>query len=181
MNPVARVHFYGIALVAVTGSLLSPFKLGVVCGDSMAPTFRSGQTYLLDRAHYRSHPVERGDVVVFRHDGENYVKRVVAVGGDAVYLMQQLDGGDDQLVFDWQLDGMRRIMQDPLRSKLLRLVERRVPEGTCYVVGDHMEVSQDSRHFGPVPLEQIQGQVLFAPQRQPALNHVALAHPGTGA
>jgi hypothetical protein len=36
-----------------------------------------------------------------------------------------------------------------------------VPEGTCYVLGDHRDRSNDSREFGPVPLGSILGSVAY--------------------
>jgi len=56
-----------------------------VRGDSMVPTFRSGQRLLVRRGDYRA-----GQAVVFRppltrvHDVEWMVKRAVAVAGDPV-------------------------------------------------------------------------------------------------
>lgn len=56
-----------------------------VRGDSMAPTYRSGQRLLVRRGGYRT-----GEAVVFRpplsrvHDVEWLVKRAAAVGGDPV-------------------------------------------------------------------------------------------------
>jgi inner membrane protease subunit 1 len=32
-----------------------------------------------------------------------------------------------------------------------------VPEGHCWVIGDNMAASRDSRHFGPMPMALIQG------------------------
>ncbi|KAI1007969.1 hypothetical protein K3495_g250 [Podosphaera aphanis] len=35
-----------------------------------------------------------------------------------------------------------------------------VPEGHCWVIGDNLEYSRDSRHYGPVPLALIHGKVI---------------------
>ena len=35
-----------------------------------------------------------------------------------------------------------------------------VPEGHCWVVGDNVPVSRDSRTYGPVPLALVQGKVI---------------------
>lgn len=37
----------------------------------------------------------------------------------------------------------------------------RVPANHVYVVGDNLEVSEDSRAFGPIPLSSIVGKVLY--------------------
>jgi inner membrane protease subunit 1 len=35
-----------------------------------------------------------------------------------------------------------------------------IPEGHCYVVGDNMKFSRDSRMFGPLPLALIKAKVI---------------------
>jgi len=35
-----------------------------------------------------------------------------------------------------------------------------VPEGHCWVVGDNLPYSRDSRHFGPMPMALIRGKVV---------------------
>jgi len=35
-----------------------------------------------------------------------------------------------------------------------------VPQGHCYVVGDNLKYSRDSRMFGPLPLALIKGRVI---------------------
>jgi inner membrane protease subunit 1 len=38
--------------------------------------------------------------------------------------------------------------------------EQQVPKGHCWVVGDNMPYSRDSRHFGPLPMALIKGKVI---------------------
>lgn len=35
-----------------------------------------------------------------------------------------------------------------------------VPEGHCWIVGDNLPASRDSRQFGPLPLALVQGKVV---------------------
>jgi len=35
-----------------------------------------------------------------------------------------------------------------------------IPKGHCWVVGDNLPYSRDSRHFGPMPMALIRGKVL---------------------
>ena len=35
-----------------------------------------------------------------------------------------------------------------------------VPEGHCWIVGDNLPASRDSRQFGPLPLALIQGKII---------------------
>ncbi len=101
------------------------FTLSVVRGKSMEPTFHDGQVILVGKGGLLFGPLKHGDVVVFTHDGQLLVKRVVA------------------LPYETAPDGTR------------------VPANHIYVVGDNLEVSEDSRTFGPIPLSSVIGKVLY--------------------
>ena len=60
-----------------------------------------------------------------------------------------------------------------------------VPEGHCWVNGDNLDASRDSRIFGPLPLALVRGKVLAAwgwPRRlrwiKSALEDAEWLHPG---
>jgi signal peptidase I len=93
-----------IAVVFVLRSFLfEPFKIP---SGSMIPTLWVGDLILVNKFHYglrlpvlntkitAGHPVERGDVMVFRYPPKpslDYIKRVIGVPGDEVaYLNKQL-------------------------------------------------------------------------------------------
>jgi signal peptidase I len=56
-----------------------PLRLAVVTGQSMAPTLKSGQLVLIDRAYDRSQPITSGDVVALTVEDQVIVKRVRSV------------------------------------------------------------------------------------------------------
>lgn len=153
--------------------LLSPLKAGVVVGDSMSPALTSGRVYLMDRGYFRTQPIRRGEIVVFKHNGLSYIKRVLAGPGDVVYLLRHHGSDQDELIQDWQLSRVRRAVATPPWSNGMRLIAKRVPVGFYYVLGDNLPDSQDSRAFGLIPESTIQGRVLFAPTPQPEMEHVA--------
>lgn len=160
-----RLQCFGMVLAGIC--LASPFKVGVVKGTSMQPTLDHGQVYLIDRTHYLHRPVERGDVLVFRKDKVAYVKRVVAVPGDMIYLLRLAgEPGDDLVVSEFQLSRLKRAVNRPPWSKSHKLIQRRIPEGYYFVLGDHRNVSIDSRQFGLVKQDEILGHVLFMPEKQ---------------
>ncbi len=80
-------------VIAVFMACVLTYFLGMttsVVGDSMEPTLQSGQTVYINRFTYLISSPKAGDVVVFLPNGnENshyYVKRVVAVPGDRVFI-----------------------------------------------------------------------------------------------
>jgi signal peptidase I len=114
------------------------FRTVVVSGDSMLPTFRSGQRVLVSKAYWLVGPIRRKDVVVMRapEASEFFIKRVYRLPGEEVDLA------------------------NAPRSWSLTWGEFRVPEGSVFVLGDNLPHSEDSRQLGPVPLRDIIGKVV---------------------
>jgi signal peptidase I len=145
-------------VATLAAGLITPFHTTVVWGESMAPALRSGVLYFLNTRYYRDYPVERGDVIVFHYRGETCIKRVYALPGERLVLLQYPDGIGTQIVEPADLPGMRRLQQ---RGHLVgrRLSELTVPPGHYFVLGDNRPISWDSRSFGCLPKEAIVGRL----------------------
>jgi signal peptidase I len=180
--PPRRLRWYSLGAVVVFISLLLPVRVGVAMGSSMRPTLDSGQLYLLRTGPLGATDIRRGDVIVFDHDGERYIKRVLALPGDHVPILKRSDSVAEELVTQAQLPMIERYLRDPLpRTMPFRLVERRVPPDHFYVIGDCMPASRDSRNFGPIPLESVRGKLLFTPPAPPGLSRIAGVQAAAGA
>jgi len=140
-----------------------PWRPGVVVGHSMAPALADLQPYLFDLHYYARHRPQRGDVVVFDHAGETLIKRVVAVGGERVTLVEYAAGGPPLLVEGWDVVRLRRLVRNPVFKQSVRLREAPVPPGYCFLAGDNRSSSYDSCDFGPVAESAIRGKVLGVP------------------
>ncbi|SZF02382.1 unnamed protein product [Blumeria hordei] len=107
-------------------------------GASMLPTIQvMGDHVLISRAYRRGRGVKVGDVVSFASvikPRERVIKRIIGMPGDFV------------------------LRDTPGKSHDQRMIQ--VPEGHCWVTGDNLEYSRDSRHYGPVPLALVYGKVL---------------------
>lgn len=164
----------GLPLLALLGAgLLSPFRLGVVSGHSMAPTFHSGSVYVMARSSFVHGPLRRGDVVVFDEGGDTYIKRVLATEGDHVTLYKERNSDEAEVIRDWQLPLLEKAILKPWQRNM-QLVNYRIPAGYCYVVGDNLNHSVDSRSFGAVPVSAIRGRVLFAPPAKSEETHLCV-------
>ena len=133
--------------------LYQPVK---VEGTSMMPTLDDQERVFINKFVYKLEPIEPGDVVVFRYPrdtAKSYIKRVVAVAGDRVKI-------EDGVVF---VNGHR--LREPYVPDAYEDVrsypETVVPPHCYFVLGDHRNLSNDSRDFGPVDEDFIYGKAVF--------------------
>ena len=149
-----------VVLFLVIQSLIAqPFQ---VQKYSMERTFEQGQYVLVDRLSHLWSAYQRGQVVVFAqppaiHDGtEPFIKRVIGVGGDAVEIRVGLVYVNGTALDEPYLYRNDAGVAEPTLTNGgdARWV---VPEGDLFVMGDHRQVSEDSRVFGPIPVSSVIG------------------------
>lgn len=126
---------------------LQPYKIVVIVGESMMPTFHSKQLVIATKAK----DIRRGDIVVFKNDfGEIVIKRVAYIGGDYYYYHVK-ETGEYELIdnsYNTVIDYI-----DLYGSKFI--IENKVPLKKIYVLGDNYNNSDDSRRFGTVDLSEV--------------------------
>ena len=140
---------------ALTWIRRPPLAIIRVRGDSMLPTLADGQ-YVLTRPLTGRRPLQRGDIIVFRHPyqpGNIYIKRIIAMPNEFI----QFTAG--QLLIDDQTCPDLGPVADANAAG--RDYPRRWHTGDreYFVLGDNRSDSADSRRFGPVPRELIAGRV----------------------
>lgn len=164
-------RFYLISALLVTGLLLvwraSPCVLGMVMGNSMVPTLQSGQWITIDRHYYRDHRPRAGEVVVFRHGGTTYIKRVYAGEGETIYLLAEGGRGERTFVQPIRRGHEKGVGAAMARSASLAVRRLTVPEGSFFALGDAINNSIDSRELGPIDSTSIIGRVTY-PSRLPS-------------
>ena len=84
----------------------------------------------------------------------SYIKRVIGVEGDRVQIANgKVYINGEELVEDY--------LQKGVTTKTVYYNDIIVPEGCIYVLGDNRDESMDSRTFGCVPLEKVEGKVIL--------------------
>jgi signal peptidase I len=120
-------------------------------GQSMEPNLHSDQRLVVEKVSYRFHGPQRFDVVVLRlpSQGEELlIKRVIGLPGETVEFKNgRVYINGEQLVEPFTMDETR-----PGRNGQVT-----VPPLHIYVLGDNRDRSNDSRSFGPVPIDNVVG------------------------
>jgi signal peptidase I len=161
MQMVRRILMrVGLAGVVAGIWLAGPCRIVVVQGRSMEPTMHNGQVIMVDRSYYRRHSPQAGDIVVFRHGGRTYIKRVYAGEGETVYWLAEGRTGLDTLIQPIRRDCADRVATALVKNRQIRVKPLRIPMGTFFALGDHFGQSIDSRELGPIQNDAVIGRVL---------------------
>jgi signal peptidase I len=134
--------------------VIQPVK---VEGTSMQPHLANQDRIFVNRFIYRFADIHRGDVVVFwypKDRSKSFIKRVVGIPGDGVEIR---DGAVYVNGLKIEEPYIGREYQD-FRS-YPKIV---VPPGQYFVLGDHRNSSNDSRHWGFVARDLIYGKAIFS-------------------
>jgi signal peptidase I len=155
----------GAALLLITFLIRSFF----IPSESMLPTLQVHDYILVDKLIYHfAHPM-RGDVLVFHPphlddpEKKDFIKRVVAIEGDEIAVQ------DGQVFLNGTLLDEPYIAEPPISD----FGPLRVPKGYIFMMGDNRNNSDDSRGWGPLPLENVVGKafLIFWPLQRIQLLH----------
>lgn len=147
---------------------------------SMKPTLLVGDFILVNKLVYRFSEPQRGDIIVFKWPVDpriDFIKRIIGVPGDVVQVKdyqvyvngkplplkligEEYEAGNRKLIYEETLpNGVKHkiaLYQDPIipRRDVPATV---VPPNSYFVMGDNRDNSEDSRYWGFVPRENIEG------------------------
>jgi len=156
--------FLQILLVALgVGCLaLSMYDIKYIEGNSMTPTLRNNDTVIIFRWAYGLQPpllhryilrwnrVLPGDIVYYRGpDCTGPVVKRCAGAADTAIIVEN----------DAIRVGGEKLKKEELISDFLRNSET-IPDGKLFLLGDNRGVSYDSRHYGLVNEDLIEGRVI---------------------
>jgi len=123
-------------------------------GSSMEPSFYNHQRVIVSRLHYLVTDPARGDIIVFRYDDENLIKRVIGLPGETVTLQQGHVYINGQLLEE-------DYISDYCRIGTCRNSTWELGPDEYFVLGDNRPNSNDSHNFGPIHRDQIIGKVIL--------------------
>lgn len=171
-----------IVTVVVITTMLNTllFTFSTVQQSSMEHTLHEGDVLIIDKLSYLLSSPKAGDILVFVEDEAvtaHYLKRLQVLYQDIIAkfsgnpvrtrLVKRVIGvpGDVIVIEDGKLfvnDVLQEeaYVEDQTFAKVIEYPIE-VPEDHYFVLGDNRDVSKDSRHFGLVSENSIEGKAFF--------------------
>ncbi|MPM00259.1 Signal peptidase IB [bioreactor metagenome] len=147
--------------------------------ESMENTLYSDEKLIVDKVSYNFTTPKRGDIIIFfdndekgniLEEGYEYLKEIASISYNTdtrTRLVKRVIGipGDEIDIKDGYVYLNGSILEELYvkgetysRDKEFPI---KVEEDTVFVLGDNREVSKDSRNFGLVKINQIEGKAIF--------------------
>lgn len=155
-----RKIFWKTILTNVLSMLVAVLIYSIVCliwhpfvvsGDSMYPTYKSGDIVQCE-TNTNAGPIERGEVVIIRKKMQPYLKRIVALPGDTVEIYNGDLYVNAKKITEYNYP---RIEKSGILTAALSL-----KENEYFCLGDNINHSSDSREFGTITLKDIKYRVV---------------------
>lgn len=154
-----------ILVAILVGLLLVIFVIqrNAVVGDSMTPTLQENDQVLVEKVSKFFGGIHYGDIVTIRtrdlpqhEDGPNIIKRVIGMPGDTIELKNGSVYRNGEFLLEPYLSP--ELLTERRSSQFSKMT---LGLKEYYVMGDNRGVSLDSRSIGPIPLNNMIGEVLI--------------------
>ncbi|MGL5353248.1 MAG: signal peptidase I [Clostridium sp.] len=177
MKEIRGMVFSVIGAICIVSIVNSKVLANVtVDGPSMDNTLHNGERLLVNKLGNTASNLKRGDIIIFLlnskrgtiiddsmenvkaimgkgSNANRLVKRVIGVSGDEVDIRDGFVYLNNEKLDEPYVDG------DTINGRFTLPVI--VPEGKLFVLGDNRKVSKDSREFGLVDCNQVEGRAVY--------------------
>ncbi|CEH29858.1 hypothetical protein AM501_18765 [Aneurinibacillus migulanus] len=138
-----------IGIVCIRIFFFAPY---VVEGISMYPTLEDHERIVVNKWIYQMKSPSYGDVIVLHaNDREDYIKRIIGVGGDELELRNGTLYRNGSIVDEPYINEITLGEFDKIK----------VPPDSYFVMGDNRNRSMDSREIGFISQSSIVGRAEF--------------------
>ena len=176
-------------VIAYVIYLVINYFLGTIAGvkqSSMYPTSKEGDRVLISRRVLFNKTINRKDVVIIEAPLEtdsndsiiakynkksglayftynimgigkrSYIKRVIGLPKEHLFISE-----DGEVYINDELLEEKYLVEGLKTPRTGSYYDVNIPEGYVFVMGDNREGSKDSREFGLIPLEKVEGKVVI--------------------
>lgn len=145
-----------VKIIVLVGVLYLIFNvlLGLIRieGGSMSGRVEDGDLALYSRM---DKDYKADDIIIFNHNGEQYISSIAAMPGDLVEFDEQ------GRLYVNKVQVSEAILYDKDQGEKLHIsLPFRVPNGSYFVVNNNPEDTNDSRTFGAINSQEIQGKMI---------------------
>lgn len=151
-----RVFSFMLLVLVLRFFVIDPF---LVHGSSMEPTFNDGDYVIVDKLSYKLRQPVRGEVIVFdapTDDGRYFIKRIIGLPGERVIV----DGSSIKVINKEYPQGFA-LKETYIKFQSDRKSDKTLGPTEYFVMGDNREVSSDSRIWGALEKEAIEGRAMI--------------------
>lgn len=134
-----------VSVVLIRTFIITPVR---VDGESMLPSFENGEIVMLSKI---PREYKRMEVVVFYHNDERLIKRVIGLPGEKVHIKDNVIYINGEAISDYDSN----VLTDDYNLDIT------IPEGYYFLLGDNRYGSLDSRIIGLIGKEDIKGKIVF--------------------
>ena len=133
-----------IIVILVKQFIITPIRVNQ---SSMNNTLYDKDIMILDKISYRFSNIKRFEIVVIKRNKEYLIKRVIGLPGETIEYK------DNKLYINGEL------IEENFNHKNTDdyILDKEIPEGYYFVVGDNRPDSLDSRYIGLIKREEILG------------------------
>jgi len=157
--------FMGYIIFILVLIIIFTFVIGFnpIAGNSMVPSLEEGEVLLVSKFHPNLIDVKREDIVIIKKGHKSYIKRVIGLPDETVYVK------DNELYINDKVYNEPYLEDDIVNEdfsftdicSIDKCPDNKIPKDMYLVLGDNRENSEDSRDFGLISKEEIKGVGIF--------------------
>ncbi len=155
-NHLKQFAKYCPAIILILIIIFSHFKLIIVRGISMYPTYHNNQLLIAKSINNYS-DIKINDIVICEIEENIIVKRVKYIQYQYVYYYFDSNTSEIKII---DKNTYQYLSNHPIASNKTLLQKLIVPKDAVYLVGDNLSNSDDSRRFGAIPFNNIKYKVI---------------------
>ena len=154
-NHFIKILLTCLALLTIV-YFTSPYRIIVVQGISMSPTFQNKQI-LVAKSINNYQDIKINDILVCELEDNTIVKRVKYLENQIIYYYIDSNTSEIKLIDKntYQYLSTHPIIRN--KSLIQKII---VPKNSIYLLGDNLNNSDDSRRFGPISFNNIKYKII---------------------
>jgi signal peptidase I len=137
--------------------LTSPYRIIVVQGISMSPTFQNKQI-LVAKSINNYQDIKINDILVCELEDNTIVKRVKYLENQIIYYYIDSNTSEIKLI---DKNTYQYLSTHPIIRNKSLIQKVIIPKNSIYLLGDNLNNSDDSRRFGPISFNNIKYKIIY--------------------